>query len=239
MKRFLFCLLIMVGCQGGKNINQKDTAMINGNEIERFDYSLLPEEVRKKGRGCTGWLKDGWKVSISLYSEGNITQWEYAPAKDFYMIVKSYHSNGILKSYCQYLGHVPFGIRRVYDTDGNLIERVDEDAKFGNLKPQDIVDFIERQGLINRETGSVLFNRPRYASDTIRKTDGTFYISVIYRYHLEIFFSPANHSEDGKEIKPPRWSISYIKDPDKEIEYLVDGNTGKYEIYESEYISTE
>ena len=235
MKRLLFCLLIMAGCQGKNNINQKDTAMISGNEIERFDYSLLPKEVRKKGNGRVELLKDGWKVCIVLLSEGHIYQDEYAPARDFYQIQKCYHANGISKSYCKWLGHVSFGIRRVYDKKGKLIEMVDEDAKFGKLKPRDIVDFIEQQGLINRETGeSVVFDYPRYASDTIRRTDGDFYLKVVRG--MDIFFGPAQYSEDGKEIWPPIWSISYIKYPDKEIKYLVDGNTGKYEIRERKYV---
>lgn len=112
--------------------------------IERYSFEAIErkEFLTKKG---------DWVIYISPMPGG--FQNEYAPAKDFYKIQKLYHLNGIISIKGCFLGSVPFGRREIYNEKGSLVETIDEDKKFGEIKPKDIVGIIEKVGWINRETG--------------------------------------------------------------------------------------
>ncbi len=62
------------------------------------------------------------------------------------------------------------GIRKEYDREGNLIKIVDEDKKFGKIKPKDIVELLEKEGWFNRETGE-----NKITEKDILPTTGEFY----------------------------------------------------------------
>ncbi len=213
-KRILIILFLLHNLSYANAQLKTDTNM-----IEKYNY-----EATKGGTKDTSFLKDGWVIDIRSQS---MVQMEYAPAKDFYMIVKTYHKNGMIKTRGKLLGNVPFGICEYFDENGQLIERTDEDAKFGKIKPDDLVDIIEKVGWINRETGE------NCIVESPLKTDGTFYAEIIRK--LDIYFSPAEYSENGEEIKPPMWSFGYLYFSTM-ITYIVNGNTGEYERQEMQYI---
>ena len=184
--------------------------------VESFDFEAVKDPphwvILKKG---------DWVIEIR-YSNQTMqgVQKEYAPARDFYVIQKDFHQNGIISSYVKALGSVAIGERRFYDETGKLIKVIDEDAKFGNIKPGDMVCILEKIGWINRKTGE---NTIR---DTILPTDGNFYRSI--ERNLNIIFVPAEYDEDGKEIKPPIWTAFYMSH--MRYDCIVDGNTGEYRL---------
>lgn len=214
MKKILLTLLLINTLVSVFAQIKTDTIM-----IEKFNY-----EATHEGTVDTFFLKDNWLIDIWSKS---MLQMEYAPAKDFYMILKKYHLNGIIESRGKFLGNVRYGIWEFFDENGKLIKTVDEDAKFGKIKPSDLVDIIEKVGLINRETGE------NCIVESPLKTDGTFYAEIIRK--LDIYFTPAQYSEKGEEIKPPMWSFGYLYFSTM-ITYQVNGNTGEYERQEMEYI---
>ena len=70
------------------------------------------------------------------------------------MIGKTFHTNGIIKSRGKEIGRVLFGIWEYFDENGNLIKTVDEDEKFGKIKPQDIVGILNKNEVINTQEGT-------------------------------------------------------------------------------------
>lgn len=129
-----------------------------------------------------------------------------------------------MKSKQEYLGNVSIGYTKYFDEHGNLTQVIDEDRKFGKVKPKDVVNIMEEAGLFNRETGENIV-----LGKTL-KTDGSFYFELIRK--LNIYFNPAQYSQDGKEISPPCWVFSYLYFTTR-IEYIINGNTGEYQRYET------
>jgi hypothetical protein len=188
--------------------------------VEKFNY-----EATEGGTKYVSFKQGDWIIDIRPV----IAQYEYAPAKDFYEIQKLFHKNGMIASRGKFLGHVSFGIWEYFDENGNLTKEVDEDAKFGKIKPKDIVRIMEDVGWINRKTGATIL------SDTLLSTDGFFYKKVFVLSNgrnFQIYFNPAQFSEKGEEIHPPQWLFGYSDDPIY-VEYRVDGNTGEYEYFET------
>ncbi len=197
----LICNLVIATAQ-----IKTDTIM-----IEEYNYDTPKDTFIQKD----DWVIETWTTPMA--------QKEYAPAKDFYMIQKIFHENGMIESRGKLLGNVPFGIWEYFDENGQLIKTIDEDAKFGKIKPSDLVDIIEKVGWINRGTGETCIVKGPL------KTDGSFYATIIRK--LDIYYNPAQYSENGKEIEPSIWSFSY-RYHSTSISYSVNGNTGEYQRYE-------
>lgn len=81
--------------------------------------------------------KDGW----GGYYE------EYPPGPSYYMIRKNFYPNGVLESKGMRAGgYTKIGIWYYYDDCGNLTLEVDEDAKFGKIKLDWIIEFLKKEG---------------------------------------------------------------------------------------------
>ncbi|MDR3340766.1 MAG: hypothetical protein LBT25_11880, partial [Candidatus Symbiothrix sp.] len=156
--------------------------------IEKYDY-----EATENGTKSVSLQKGEWIIDI--YRMPNGYQNEFAPAKDFYMIQKQYHPNGAIKFKCKFLGNVLFGKREYYDESGKLIESIDEDAKFGKIKPQDIVVFLNEQGIINKETGETVFSK------SPMKTDGSMYRQIGGKLDIRISKKEDMISEENVKIR--------------------------------------
>ncbi|NDV64659.1 hypothetical protein D0T60_05325 [Bacteroides sp. 224] len=101
-----------------------------------------------------GIVRNGWKIAMVKMSESGAYYNEYPPAPRFDKVVKLFYPNGNLKYTGKLVGeHLPIGESIYYDEEGKIINRVDEDTKFGKFKLDDILKFIENEGWINLETG--------------------------------------------------------------------------------------
>jgi len=188
--------------------------------VEKYNFGIT-----ENGTKDTLIRKGDWIIEI--WAKPSMFQKEYAPARDFYLIVKKFHPNGNINTFTKVLGSVPFGERKFYDETGKLIKSINEDAKFGKIRPKDMVEILEKIGWINRKTGENVI------TDEILPIDGDFY------RHLEgtlyIQFIPAEYNKEGKEIKPPIWTAFYMK---YKMHYCtVNGNTGEYTLEEHNYIN--
>jgi antitoxin component YwqK of YwqJK toxin-antitoxin module len=164
----LYNMLLTTICAQTKN----DTIM-----IEKYDY-----EATENGTKSVSLHKGEWIIDIYCMPSGY--QNEFAPACDFYQIQKQYHPNGTIKFKCKFLGNVPFGKREYYDESGKLIESIDEDAKFGKIKPEDLVEIMEKVGWINRKTGEAI------TAEKPLPTNGTFYRTIFYLSYSRNFRVP-------------------------------------------------
>jgi len=188
---------------------------------EKFNYEAIgtAREV--------SFNKGEWLINI-FNMPGGGGQYEFAPAKDFFLIQKMYHGNGTIASRGKRLGNVPFGNWEYFDENGNITKVVDEDAKFGKIKPNDLIRIMEEVGWINRKTGANIL------SDTLLETDGNFYRTLFFLSNdrnMNVYFTPAQISEKNEEVQPPRWQFGYLNFSTY-IYYEVDGNTGRYERFE-------
>jgi hypothetical protein len=118
--------------------------------MEKYDFETVknsktnPAVVKKR------------EVIVVMYSmtESGAYYLEYSTAISFYKTVKNFHPNGMIKSQGSVVGKdFSVGLWQFYDEKGNLIKEVDEDKKFGKIKPKDILRFIEKEGWINLTTG--------------------------------------------------------------------------------------
>jgi len=216
----IFIILTFIACRS----NEKNRLEMNNNEqeigkIERYNY-----KATEGGKKSVVFKQREWIINIWQMPNGR--QFEYAPARDFYQITKRFYNNGMISERGKYLANLPFGLWEYFDESGRLVKTVDEDAKFGKVKPADIVAFMERQGIFNRETGeSIFFEKPL-------PTDGTFYREVATQFNIILLqetvteqtrkkLTMKKYDEEGKLI--PVWIIYYIMD-DERLTYFIDGN---------------
>ncbi len=187
--------------------------MQQSREVERYDF-----EATKNGTIDVITEQDGWIIEKSSMSSSGPIYDEYAPAKDFYKIQKWFYPNGILRTKTVFWRGVVIGIYEEYDREGNLIKIADEDKKFGKIKPRDIVDFLEKEGWFNRETGE-----NKVTEKEVLPTTGVFYREIIK--YMRITYIPQERSQTGRahwriSINPRSLGYTTI--------YIVDGETGEF-----------
>ncbi len=208
---------MLTGCRGQeqKKIkpNTKNTTM-----IEKFDFNIY-EKTNKGSDEYT--LPNGNTIfSIGFIKNKKGFQYERLPPPSFLTIYKEYYANGNLKLKETYIGQqVKVGISQYYDEQGNLIKKVNEDQKFGKIKPQQVLEFLQEKGYINLKTGKGRLDK-----------DG------------QPVFELGFYEENGKKI----WTIGIIKgklnDETKNFPkfgeppaylpkiYVIDGDTGEVTI---------
>ena len=188
--------------------------MLQQGEVERYDF-----EATKNGTDAVIVEQDGWKIEKgSILEKYGATYNEYAPAKEFYQIQKWFYPSGSMRTKTSFLGDVVIGIYEEYDEEGNLLKVVDEDKKFGKIKPKDIVELLEKEGWFNRETGE-----NKITEKEVLPTTGVFYREIIK--YTRITYVPQERSRTGRahwriRINPRFWGRTTI--------YVVDGDTGEF-----------
>ncbi|EEN82238.1 hypothetical protein POREN0001_0474 [Porphyromonas endodontalis ATCC 35406] len=211
---FLLCFVPVVGCAQtiGKRPTKKDTIMLQQREVERYDF-----EATKNGTIDVVTEEDGWRIEKGSVWEDGALYDEYAPAKDFYKIQKKFYPNGIMRRKTSLFGGVVIGIYEEYDEAGNLIKVVDEDKKFGKIKPKDIVELLEKEGWFNRETGE-----NKITEKEVLPTTGVFYREIIK--YVQIRYVPKQATGERAYWKiaiEPRFMMWITT-------YIVDGETGEF-----------
>ena len=113
-------------------------------EREKLDLNLY-----KEMEGKNYIIKPNGNI---IYSLGPDFYYEYTSKYPYYQIVRTFYPDNLLKdkSYC--LDLVNFGKTLHYDEKGKLTV-IDEDKKFGKIKIDFILKFMEKKGLINLKTG--------------------------------------------------------------------------------------
>ena len=200
---------------------QVDSIMIQPyGEIERYGFVST-----KNGTEDAITERDGWVIEKRKFSNGRAWYNEYAPASGFYMIQKDFRSNGMIWRRTKYLGYVRFGMYEEFDEEGKLTKLIDEDKKFGKIKPQDIIELLEKEGWFNRKTGENKVTRK-----SILPTNGELYMWVMP--NIVITFMTKEESKTGKCF----WGITVEpRSEGQRTNYIIDGETGEF-TKEEEYI---
>lgn len=206
----LFLIISVVQAYATNNqiiTNQTDTVM----EITTDHFDFEEYNLRKETGTTTYTREDGTKVRMS--ATGNPSIIEKIAPPSFVTRQRQYYSNGILRQLSFFMdGGLKVGIWRTYDERGNLIKEVDEDAKFGKIKPQDILNFLDKEGYINVKTGEGRFD-------------------VNDREVFKFRFRPTQKSVViGEPDKDPLWSIMLYPTFENgyiQTEYIINGETGQ------------
>ncbi|MGM5629917.1 hypothetical protein O2K51_03360 [Apibacter raozihei] len=219
MKKITFLLIIfmLTGCRGQEQKESKPNTK-NVTMIEKFDFNIY-EKTNKGSDEFT--LPNGNTIfSIGFIKDKKGFQYERLPSPSFLTIYKEYYANGNLKLKETYIGeNVKVGISQYYDEKGNLIKEVNEDQKFGKIKPQQVLEFLQEKGYINLKTGEGRIDE-----------DGNAVFNLYF----------------GEQNKEKYWIISIVKgipntDPKNfpefgeppaflPLNYVMDGETGKVKI---------
>ena len=187
--------------------------MLQQREVEKYDSV----SAQRYGIGEVGFLKKDWLITLSKLDDRGAWSAEYSPAHDFYVVGKTFYPNGSLHSKGRSFGRVPIGIYEEYDEAGNLIKVVDEDKKFGKIKPKDIVELLEKEGWFNRETGE-----NKITEKEVLPTTGVFYREIIK--YVQIRYVPKQATGEKsywKIVIEPRFMMWITT-------YIVDGETGEF-----------
>jgi len=221
---FLVCIFIITDCTSDET-NLKEKYKSEGlGQIEQYDF-----DISDGGEKSVVYDRnDDWRIHVWAKprdATGSIN--EYAPAIDFYVIVKEFHPNGMIKKRgkCMF-PDLKFGKWEYFDKKGNLIRVDDEDTKFEGIEitREDMLKILELEGWFNRNTGASKIYRP----DGVYPTNGEMYSTLSSRLYIGLI--PAL-IEEGKEIRPPIWwanirtSFGYT---DYTMDYRINAHTGEY-----------
>jgi hypothetical protein len=187
-------------------------------EMEKYDF----ETMNKAQSHTVCIIRNGWTILMRKMLETGATYNEFPPSPEFYKIVKNFYPNGMLKSRGKITGsHLSIGVWQYYDEEGNLTKEVDEDKKFGRIKLDQLLKFIEKEGHINLETGE--------GREYALMIDGKF-------SHIMPCIFSLNYDERGEK---PFWIITIGHAPWNGYHrtiYHIDKETGEVLFKESEFI---
>jgi len=195
-------------------------AQIISNNMEEYDFKAMDSSaVNPLGIERNGWII----VMFKMYGSGAYYN-EFPPAPNFYRLVKTFYPNGRLKSKGKLIGrYILIGIWQYFDEQGHLTKEVDEDKKFGRMKLNDILRFIEKEGYINLSTGEGREHAVIYDNGAAMIYDGvftlwfdekgSFWIITIIPTRKNDFHKTIYHldKDSGKVLYKNTERIQYIK----------------------------
>ena len=133
-------------------------------EREKFDFKIYAEYdklgyyVRENGNIITS-MGSTFLISDEIDEEVYI-QSELVHKYPYYKISKIFSvDDGYIRMETKYAGgHLKFGKQFIYDKKGRLTI-VDQDKKFGKIKLDYIMSFLQDKGIINLKTGAGWYNK--------------------------------------------------------------------------------
>lgn len=217
-----YFILLSCNAQGSKkNVsNAKNKAM-----TETIDFSKLEKQAVKTPISATEYtyefketLGNGTIVTIDgSKAEGGFVERNILPPPSFATVYKEFYSNGAIKKKETNIGeYVKVGISTYYDESGNSRE-VDEDKKFGKIKPEDALRFLAEKGVINLKTGAGRFDqdgRPTFELHFNNENGKKYFV-------ISVLKGKPNTPENFPDIGEPP---AYVP-----RDYKMDGETGKVE----------
>ena len=146
--------------------------------------------------------------------------YERLSSPSFLTVYKEFYANGNLKKKETYIGeNVKVSISRYYDEQGHLIKEVNEDLKFGKIKPQQVLEFLQGKGNINLKTGEGQIDedgRPMFKLNFGEQNNEKYWIITIVKGITNT--DPKNFPKIGE---PPAFLP---------LHYVMDGETGEVKI---------
>ena len=223
MKSRIIFFIMFACCFACKHENKSNNDSIiyiknDSGMNERYDY-----ESTDGGKQDAYIEQNGWVIYKTSIDAGGAFYKMYPPPPEFYEITKLFYPNGNIKTQATFLGGEEIDTTRYYSEDGYLVKEVNENKKFGTVKPAQILKFLEREGWINLKTGEGR-SYPVVKDNKFIKGDYCIF---------ELKFEPVGESYYVKNNKVPIWvaTIPYYFNEDRcrgeETRYIIDGETGQ------------
>ncbi|MGJ1419899.1 hypothetical protein ACR79T_09755 [Sphingobacterium spiritivorum] len=156
----LFLSILACNNQPEETNNQKDITM-----PEKFDVELY----KKYQKGTDLLVLANGNTILSMTAPENTetgAQQELLPKPSFLVCYKEFYPNGNLKLKELLLSEtVKVGKSEYYNQEGQPERTVNEDEKFGKVKYQQVLNFLDSKGYINTKDGSGRLNEdgtPKY-----------------------------------------------------------------------------
>jgi len=200
----------------------------NDNAMEMYNFELM-NKIKESGQLSTVVEKGNSLVFMTCMYESGAFYKEYLPSPAYYHVVKEFYPNGILKHKGNYIQNVKIGIWQYYDEKGCLLKEEDEDRKFGLIKIEWILKFIEKEGWIDLKTGRGREEIAYTSSNRGYIKNGIFLLAFIRK----------GEDPHKKYMDFPFWEITILDCPETgfiETVYEIHGNTGDLLSKESKQI---
>ena len=186
---------------------------------EKFDFELY-EKLIKEQKNEDYELPNGniiWRMKY-LKQEGIYSRIELVNEYPYYTLYKEYYKDGYLKLSKKTVGDYTYiGQRLMYDKKGNLTV-IDEDKKFGKIKIDYIMNFLQENGIIDLKTGEGWYDKKNAYSSTYflyfeEDKIGKYWIISYLRY---------------ERLDPENPKLKYREEPAHiSFMWLIDGETGE------------
>jgi len=218
---FIILTCIIINLQNIKNTEDMKHFYDSTEPLRQLPDSINPAMMRElyPPPQNTFMEMDGkWYKRIRFAEGDGIYVYIYGPPREFYAVHAFYCPNGKKQIGYQYFGSVGIGTYKRFDEQGNLLESINEDAKFGKIKREYIIALLEKEGFFCRKTGRISFGK-----DEILPLDGRFYYKLMD--YMQIRFIPAEGNN------PPEWIIRIYSNFERdwiETTYRVNGETGEF-----------
>ena len=202
-------LILLHSCNGQDKENSKNK-LNESKMIEKFDF----EEYGKRESAVHTIVKNDTVIRMVFLDKNIATYVENPPKPSFKTIYKEFYSNGNIKKKEIFIGEkTKIDISEYYDENGN-VEKVDENKKFGKIKPKDVLKFLENKKIINLSTSEGRFDENGNPSFEIQYSEknNTYLITIVNG-------TPNTGPFDG--MGEPLAFLPII--------YQMDGETGKVE----------
>lgn len=155
-KNLLLVFYIFINMNTGACQNKKTNNMDNNLNIRlverKAEKTHYTEPENLVGYYWETKEKDGTIVIIEGDKEEGFT--EVRRIKNaYYEIYKEYGPEGIIILSGKFFGdHTPIGIWRYYDKEGNLLEEIDNDKKFGRFGYVEVLNFLIGKNYVENKT---------------------------------------------------------------------------------------
>jgi len=189
--------------------------------IETFDFIEYNKRVNNDPNNGRFYTKeDGTYVEeIVVGNKKRTVRWETPPKPSFFKFYKEFYPNGNIKSIEILFGKfTKIGISSYFNREGKIIKEIDENVKFGKIKPKDILKFLENKNRINIETGEGIFDKENKETFKIvyNEEKNIWFVTIIKgRYYTESEMLEIMKNSRGD---PNIW---------RPFNYEIDGETGE------------
>nr|WP_315006006.1 hypothetical protein [uncultured Capnocytophaga sp.] len=221
---FLFLLLLSITCKGQPV------------EREKFDFELYKKYkengyhyIRENGNIIIAMEKDETFKKKGVIEE-TYFQEELVHKYPYYSIYKEFYEDGYIKKEMMSVGiYTHIGKTLLYDRKGSLTI-IDEDKKFGKIKIDYVMNFLQKKGIIDLKTGAGWYDSEFHLNYSLKyeKVKGKKYWIVVKKKGER--FDPEKHTL-------PKVPEDVIITPAEYIPYVwyIDAKTGQVYVEEELY----
>jgi hypothetical protein len=205
--------LISCGGQNKKNISIKDKEEMT----EKFDFKAYEERTKNDPFYGDVYVKDDGTIVEEIAGDRPV-RWEIPPPPSFIKVYKEFYKNGDLSVQKSVMGeHLEVGISVYYDEKGQKSE-VNEDAKFGKIKPDDILKFLADKKRINLQTAEGVFD-----------LENNFTFKMVYNEEKNTWHVIIDKGRPYTAVEMSKIMETGRGEPNdwKSFEYVINGETGE------------